>query len=90
MGSKTKIDSAGRIVVPKELRDRYGMGPGSEVEIVPLPDGISVIPSRREHRIVHRGRVTAIDTGAGIADLEAFDPEEIRREHFERKSGYSW
>jgi AbrB family looped-hinge helix DNA binding protein len=30
---KTAVDRFGRIVVPKELRDRHGLLPGSEVEI---------------------------------------------------------
>jgi len=30
---RTTIDKAGRIVVPKRLRDRLGLQPGTEVEI---------------------------------------------------------
>jgi AbrB family looped-hinge helix DNA binding protein len=30
---KTKVDRFGRIVVPKEIRDRHGLVPGSQVEI---------------------------------------------------------
>jgi AbrB family looped-hinge helix DNA binding protein len=31
---KTSIDSAGRVVVPKEIRDRLGLTGGQELEIV--------------------------------------------------------
>jgi AbrB family looped-hinge helix DNA binding protein len=43
-----RISSKGQIVIPKEIRDKLGIGPGKEVllqvvgehvEIVPLPDG---------------------------------------------------
>lgn len=30
---RTTIDRAGRVVVPKALRDRLGLGPGAAVEI---------------------------------------------------------
>ena len=72
MKSKTKIDSAGRLVIPRDLRDRYGMTTGSEVEIVPLPDGVLLTPARVERRVVRNGRVTAIDTGAGTAESDVF------------------
>ena len=31
---RTTIDSAGRIVVPKSLRDAMGLGPGQQIDIV--------------------------------------------------------
>jgi AbrB family looped-hinge helix DNA binding protein len=34
------IDSAGRIVVPKALRERFGLHPGTELEIEAAPDGL--------------------------------------------------
>ena len=30
---RTTIDSAGRVVIPKALRDRAGLSPGTEIEI---------------------------------------------------------
>ena len=30
---KTRVDRFGRVVVPKTIRDRHGIGPGCEVEI---------------------------------------------------------
>jgi AbrB family looped-hinge helix DNA binding protein len=37
---KLKVDKSGRIVVPKALRQRWGFGPGSELEAVNQSDGI--------------------------------------------------
>jgi AbrB family looped-hinge helix DNA binding protein len=34
------IDRAGRIVVPKPLRDRFGLKPNTELELVEQPDGV--------------------------------------------------
>ena len=35
-----KIDKAGRIVVPKPLRERLGFKPDTELEIIEQPDGM--------------------------------------------------
>ena len=83
MKSKIIVDSAGRIVIPKELRKRYGLTAGREVQIVPLPDGISLIPARSKRRIVRKGRITAIDTGADTATLDLFDVSRLRDEHID-------
>ncbi len=37
---KTRMDRFGRIVVPKEVRDRHGLVPGSQVEIEDSPETI--------------------------------------------------
>jgi AbrB family looped-hinge helix DNA binding protein len=84
MKTKTKIDSAGRLVIPKELRNRYGLEIGSEVEIIPMPDGISIVQLRVERRVVKRGRVVAIDTGNKTAPIEIFDISTIRSAHFDK------
>jgi len=87
MKTKTRIDGAGRLVIPKELRNRYALTAGTEVEILPLPDGISIVPLRAERRVVKRGRVVAIDTGSGVADADVFQVARLRSEHLEKKEG---
>lgn len=84
---KTKIDGAGRLVIPKPLRDRYGLDEGSEVEIIAVPDGITLIPARPQRRIVRRGRVVAIDTGTGTASADEFDVDGARRDRLDRLEG---
>ena len=39
-----KIDSAGRIVVPKPMRERLGFKAGTDIEIVETADGIVLKP----------------------------------------------
>ena len=39
-GMTLKIDRAGRIVVPKPLRERLGFRPDTELEAVEQPDGV--------------------------------------------------
>jgi AbrB family looped-hinge helix DNA binding protein len=39
-GMELKIDKAGRIVVPKPLRDRLGFKPDTELEAIEQPEGV--------------------------------------------------
>ena len=89
MSVKTRIDRAGRLVIPKELRDRYGLEEGTEVEVIAVPDGITLVPARSERRLVRVGRVVAIETGAKKAPAEVFDVDRARSEQLTRKGGLS-
>ena len=81
----TRIDGAGRVVIPKELRRRYGLERGTVVQIVPMPDGVSIVPERRQRRFVRRGPILTIDTGAGEATLEQFEVDSLRDEQLASK-----
>jgi AbrB family looped-hinge helix DNA binding protein len=39
-GIKLTIDKSGRIVVPKPLRERLGLKPGTELEVLDQPGGV--------------------------------------------------
>jgi AbrB family looped-hinge helix DNA binding protein len=39
-GTKLRIDKSGRIVVPKPLRERLGLKPGTELEALDQPGGL--------------------------------------------------
>lgn len=49
---KAVIDSVGRIVVPKPLRDALGLQPGSTVDITQYGAGLQLTPSGRTARLV--------------------------------------
>ena len=49
---ETTIDSVGRIVVPKALRDALGLQPGSIVDVSVYGAGLQVLPAGRTARIV--------------------------------------
>ncbi len=47
------IDRAGRVVIPKELRERLSLGPDSQLEITVHDDALHLAPLRtRGRRIV--------------------------------------
>lgn len=43
-GSVRRFDDLGRIVVPREIRKRMGYEEGSPFEIIPIAEGILLIP----------------------------------------------
>ena len=74
------IDSVGRIVVPKALRDRLGLAPGSVVDITQYGDGLHVAPSGRTARLEQRGGHLVAVSDTTIDDTDVFDLlESIRR-----------
>ncbi len=49
------IDNAGRIVLPKPLRDALGLLPGTKVDISPYGAGAQIVPAGRTARLVDEG-----------------------------------
>jgi AbrB family looped-hinge helix DNA binding protein len=65
----TTIDAAGRIVVPKALRDELGLTPGSTVDISRYGSGLQVVPGGRSGHLEEvDGRLVL--TGDGQIDNE--------------------
>ncbi len=63
-GMNLKIDRAGRIVVPKPIRQRLGLQPNTEIELVEQADGVLLRPLehrspmiKRDGRWVHLGQI---------------------------------
>ena len=57
MTETTTIDPAGRLVLPKALREKAGIVPGMRLEIRWRDGRIEIEPPPREIRIERRGRV---------------------------------
>jgi AbrB family looped-hinge helix DNA binding protein len=64
---KATIDKAGRLVIPKSLRDRLGLQPG-EVEVHADGTGIRVEPLAVESLETRSGRLVIPASGAAIDD----------------------
>jgi AbrB family looped-hinge helix DNA binding protein len=64
---QAKVDQVGRIVLPKPLRDRLGLVPGSTVDISEYGDGLHLVPAGRTARLEERaGKLVAVsDTRVG-------------------------
>ena len=50
-----KIDKAGRIVLPKQTRDRLGLRAGSDLELFEGPEGVTLKPRRTRPSLIRKG-----------------------------------
>ena len=55
---KTTIDRAGRLVVPKAIREAAGISAGAELEIRVADGRIEIEPAPLEVKLVKRGALT--------------------------------
>jgi AbrB family looped-hinge helix DNA binding protein len=69
------IDKQGRIVIPKEIRDKYGLLDDSKLEIVAREDAIELIPLTNEDDLAIRSLREPCKTGNPKAGKKAFSRE---------------
>ncbi len=63
------VDSFGRVVVPKALRDAPGLSPGTKVEISRYGGGLQLVPLGRTASLVEEAGVL-VATGETVIDDE--------------------
>lgn len=69
---RASIDSVGRIVVPKPLRDAVGLTPGSTVDISRYGAGLQLLPTGRTARLVDESGVLVATGETPIDDEVVF------------------
>jgi AbrB family looped-hinge helix DNA binding protein len=71
------IDQAGRVVLPKPIRDALGLLPGTRVDITPYGAGAQILPAGRTARLVEEDGVlvaageTPVDDDVVLALIDA-------------------
>ena len=69
------IDAGGRVVVPKDVRERLGLRPGSRIVLTEVEGHLEISPANTPVRLVDRG-------GALVAvaevDLPVLTAEQVR------------
>jgi AbrB family looped-hinge helix DNA binding protein len=85
---RTTIDSAGRLVVPKELRQQAQLKPGMPLEIRFREGCIEIEPAPLEIDLRRRGRLVVAVPRESVTPLSSEIVEESRRRlRRERASG---
>ena len=64
---KTTIDKAGRLVIPKELRDRVGLVPGV-VDVFAEGSGLRIVLVSTDHLVERDGHLLLPSDGAPLTD----------------------
>jgi AbrB family looped-hinge helix DNA binding protein len=64
---RSTIDKAGRLVIPKPLRDQLGLRPG-EVELTADGAALRVVPVHDDTLVEDAGRLVIPASGVGIGD----------------------
>jgi AbrB family looped-hinge helix DNA binding protein len=80
-GMKLKIDKAGRVILPKPMRDRFGIRAGSDLEIRETPDGIVLRLADQKPSLIKKGSFW-VHTGEippGYDILKAIDEDREER-----------
>jgi len=81
-GIMTKVDAKGRIVLPKEVRDRLDIEPGAEVE-VRADDGRAVVEPERDPGDIVDRMETLIEKGTDERAPPDDDLDAYARDHAE-------
>ena len=69
---ETTIDAAGRIVVPKPLRDALGLEAGTVIDVSSYGTGLTLIPRGRTARLVEEDGLLVAESDRKITDDEVF------------------
>lgn len=69
---KTSIDSVGRILVPKPLRDALGLSAGSTLDISRYGAGLQLLPAGRTARLVDEAGLLVATGDTAIDDDDVF------------------
>ncbi len=76
---KTTIDSAGRLVIPMEIRREAGIKPGMVLDVWTREGRIEIEPAPLEVKLERRGRLVVAVPRKPVAPLTKAIVEETRR-----------
>ncbi len=72
MPVEATIDKAGRIVVPKALRDALGLSPGTTLDVSTYGAGLTLVPRGRTASVVEEGGALVLDSDRQVGDGDIF------------------
>jgi AbrB family looped-hinge helix DNA binding protein len=90
MNSKVTIDRAGRVVLPKSLRDEMHLSPGDTLDLTVKGDEVTLRPRRGATPLQKERGVWVFRTGKSLAANEAEETlRDIRVQRHRRNAGQS-
>jgi AbrB family looped-hinge helix DNA binding protein len=88
MNSKVTLDRAGRLVLPKKLRDHLHLSPGDTLDITVEGDEVKLRPRRSSSPLQKKQGVWVFSTGKPMASDETAEAlRDIREQRDRRNSG---
>jgi AbrB family looped-hinge helix DNA binding protein len=81
MEREITIDASGRLVVPREIRERHHLDAGSRLTVIDRDDGIVLVPQHREPTLVERAGLLVV---AGPGPAEIPDHRSLREQDLAR------
>lgn len=82
------LDKAGRVVIPKPVRDELQLGPGDSLELESSEDRIVLRPARGKGRMYKKQGVWVFDSGKPLpANVVEETLREVREERDRRNLG---
>lgn len=76
----SKVTTKGQIVIPKRIREKYGIYPSTSIRWIEKKEGILMVPDSEDPIIAARGMLE----GAGV--LRAYQKEKEKEKEMEEKS----
>ncbi len=69
------IDAGGRVVVPKDIRERLGLRPGTQVELTEVDGVLEIAPTFTPMSVVERDGLVVLEAQTAMPTLTA---EQVR------------
>ena len=76
----SKVTSKGQIVIPKKIREKYGIDPSTSIRWIEKKEGILMVPDSEDPIIAARGMLE----GSGV--LKAYMQEKDREKKMEERA----
>jgi len=86
MTAKLTLDKAGRVVIPKKLRDEFHMSAGDAFELKSTADEIVLKPMRGEARMFKKRGMWVLHTGKPLSAGEVDSVIQTIREERDRQN----
>lgn len=81
---RTTIDKAGRVVIPAAVRERVGLKPGAELDVVEDDFSVRLVPRVPRPQVVRVGRRLVVRPTAPAEERRPVDPAAVVEEERDR------